>query len=172
MTKHWRKHFTYLGRKVSNNGDTMKEINSHIAIAASAFTKLTNIWQSQDLSICTKVKLFRSCVIPVLTYGCESWKSTKKIDKKLDSFENKCLRKLLKVKWSDFVSNNTVRDRTHQQPVSNIIRKRRWKYLGHVLIGYWLLNWRHCTPGRPIGAQSPPTDIEEYAYWWFLWLAD
>ena len=126
-------HFTYLGSKVSNNGDTMKEINSRIAIAASAFTKLTNIWQSQDLSICTKVKLFRSCVIPVLTYGCESWKSTKKIDKKLDSFENKCLRKLLKVKWSDFVSNNTVRDRTHQQPVSNIIRKRRWKYLGHVL---------------------------------------
>ena len=57
----------------------------------------------------------------------------RKFDKKLDSFENKCLRKLLKVKWSDFVCNNTVRDRTHQQPVSNIIRKRRWKYLGHVL---------------------------------------
>jgi len=51
-------------------------------------------------------------------------------DKKLNSFENKCFRKLLNLKWSDFITNNTVRDQTHQEFVSNVIRKRRWNYLG------------------------------------------
>ena len=76
----------------------MKEINTRIAIAANAFTKLKNIWKSKDLNTHTKIKLFRSCVIPILTYGCESWKSTSQIDKKFDSLENKCLRKLLNIK--------------------------------------------------------------------------
>ena len=111
----------------------MKEINTRIAFAGNAFTKLTNIWKSKDLNTHTKIKLFRSCVIPVLTYGCESWKSSSQIDKKLDSFENKCLRKLLNIKWSDFITNNIVRDKTNQEFVSNIVRKRRWKYLGNVL---------------------------------------
>ena len=59
--------FTYLGSKLSKYGDTMKEINTRIAIAGNAFTKLTNIWKSKDLNTHSKIKLFRSCVIPVLT---------------------------------------------------------------------------------------------------------
>ena len=36
-------------------------------------------------------------------------------------------------KWSDFITNNILRDKTNQEFVSNIVRKRRWRYLGHVL---------------------------------------
>jgi hypothetical protein len=64
----------------------MKEINTSIAIAGNAFTKLTNIWKSKDLNTHTKIKLFRSCVIPVLSYGCEICKSSSKIDKKIGQF--------------------------------------------------------------------------------------
>jgi Fic family protein len=39
--------FTYLGSKLSKDGDTMKEINTRIAIAGNAFTKLTNIWKTR-----------------------------------------------------------------------------------------------------------------------------
>jgi hypothetical protein len=44
----------------------MKEINTRIAIAANAFTNLTNIWKSKDLITHTKIKLFRYCVIRCL----------------------------------------------------------------------------------------------------------
>jgi hypothetical protein len=106
---------------------------THVLLLQEMPSKLTNIWKSKDLKSHTKIKLFRSYVIPVLTYVCESWKSSTQTDKKLDSSENKCLRKLLNIKWSDFISNNIVRDKTNQEFVSNIVRKRRWKYLGNVL---------------------------------------
>ena len=124
--------FNYLGSRMFVDGDSMKEINTHIAVAASTFTKLNNIWKSKDLGRNTKLKPFNSCIVPVLTYGSENWKSTQATDQKLNSFENKCLRKLMNIKWSDFVTNSDLRNKTHQEYVSNIIRKRRWKYLGHV----------------------------------------
>jgi hypothetical protein len=34
---------------------------------------------------------------------------------------------------SDFIMNTMLRDKINQEFVSNIVRKRRWKYLGHVL---------------------------------------
>ena len=112
------------------------------------------------LSKHTKLRVFNSCVIPVLTYGCESWKSTVVLDKKLDNFENKCLRRILKLHWTDFRTNMQIRQETKQDTVSNFIRKHRWNYIGHVLrmdktrLPYQALIW---TPrgkrkrGRPRG---------------------
>ena len=58
------------------DGDLMKKINTLTAIAASTFTKLNDIWKSKNLGRNTKLKLFNSCIVSVLTYGSESWKST------------------------------------------------------------------------------------------------
>lgn len=106
---------------------------TRIAMPSNVFNKLANIWKIKSLNSSTKQKLFNSHVIPVLTYACESWQSTKAIDKKLDHFENKCLRRLLNINWKEFVTNENVRERSNQEYVSTIIRSRRWKYLGHTL---------------------------------------
>lgn len=127
------KSFTYLGSMMSSTGDTAPEIPHRIALASSAFNKLSNIWKSNSLSKHLKLKIFNSCVIPVLTYGCESWKATKALERKLDNFENKCLRRILNLKWSDFRPNTQIRQETKQENVSNFIRKRRWNYIGHTL---------------------------------------
>ena len=116
-----------------STGDSTPEISTRIALASGAFNKLSNIWKSKTLSKHTKLKIFNSCVIPVLTYGCESWKSTVALDKKLDNFENKCLRRILNLHWTDFRTNTQLRQETRQDTVSNFIRKRRWSYIGHVL---------------------------------------
>jgi hypothetical protein len=89
--------------------------------------------RSKPLSNKTKLSLFNSCILPILTYGCESWKSTKLIQEKLNAFENKCLRKITNTHWKEFKSNRTLREETKQDLVSTFIKRRRWKYLGHVL---------------------------------------
>ena len=76
------------------NGDMETEINTIIALASNTFNRLINIWKAKSISIKTKLKLYNACILPVLTYGRESWKSTSQIEKRLDSFENKCLRKI------------------------------------------------------------------------------
>ncbi|KAK3099648.1 hypothetical protein FSP39_007482 [Pinctada imbricata] len=53
------------------------------------------------VSIQTKIKLFNSLVMSVLTYGSETWKTIEKDKKKLDTFQNRCLRQLLRVRWPD-----------------------------------------------------------------------
>ena len=80
-----------------------------------------------------KLKIFNSCVVPVLTYGCESWRTSPAMEKKLDAFENKCLRRLLNICWHDFRSVTSIRQETQQDYVSNFIRRRRWNFIGHVL---------------------------------------
>jgi hypothetical protein len=109
------------------------EIKTRIALASNTFKQLTNVRRSKQLSNKTKLSLFNSCRLPVLTYGCESWKSTKLIEEKLNAFENKCLRKITNTHWKEFKSNRTLREETKQELVSTFIKRRRWKYLRHVL---------------------------------------
>ena len=139
--------FTYLGTNLILDGDTSKEILHRIALAAGAFNKLRNIWKSNTLRNTTKLRLFNSNIIPILLYGWESWKATKATDKRLNTFENKCLRIILNVKWSDFKSNTTIREESKQTYIASFIRQRRWNYTGHVLrmnslrIPHQSLNW-------------------------------
>jgi hypothetical protein len=125
--------FTYLGSKLAADGDLAHELTTRLALSAMAFNKLSNIWKSSKISTKLKLRLFNSCVIPVLTYACESWKSTLSIDHKLNSFENKCLRRITNTHWKDFKTNALLRAETKQPYISDIIRRRRWAFIGHTL---------------------------------------
>jgi hypothetical protein len=69
----------------------------------------------------------------MLTYGCESWKSTEALEEKLNTFENKCLRRNTNTSWKEFNTSKTLGEETKQEQVSTFILKYFWKYIGHVL---------------------------------------
>ena len=75
----------------------------------------------------------KSNVIAVLLYGCESWRMTKGDEAKLDTFQHKCLRRLLKIYWPMRVSSEEVRRRANTETISELVWKRRWTWIGHVL---------------------------------------
>src|SRR5664279_3382688 len=52
--------------------------------------------------------------------------------RKLDAFDNWCLRRILKIPWSAHITNQEVRERTQIPPVSNLIRSRRLQLFGHI----------------------------------------
>ena len=97
------------------------------------FGKLSGVWKSSILSKSTKIRIFKSNVIAVLLYGCESWRMTKGDEAKLDTFQHKCLRRLLKIYWPMRVSNEEVPRRANTETISELVRKRRWTWIGHVL---------------------------------------
>ena len=45
----------------------------------------------------TKIRIFNACVKSVLLYGCETWLVTNKIQRKIQTFVNKCLRYILRI---------------------------------------------------------------------------
>ena len=126
-------HFTYLGSKVSTSGDGEEEIQVRISKASQAFAALRGTWRSKNISQKTKIRLFKSNVLSTLLYGAESWKMTKTISHKLEVFQNRCLRRILRIYWPQTISNYELRRRTGTVPITQQVQKKRWKWIGHVL---------------------------------------
>lgn len=124
--------FVYLGSKMTTNGDCNAEVNTRISKENQAFAMLKPIWRSTALSIHTKIRIYKSNVISVLLYGSECWKTTAAIEHKLAVFQNKCLRRMLKVYWPSTISNDDLRKKTGVQAIQQTIQERRWRWLGHV----------------------------------------
>ena len=127
------KHFKYLGSIISSDSDIEKEITARIGLAAQAFKRLNNIWRSTSLSTRTKLNIYRSNVRSTLLYAAETWRTNKKLESRLRGFEGRCLRRILKVRWDQRVTNDEIWRRTSTSNIVLEVRKRRWMWLGHVL---------------------------------------
>jgi len=79
-------------------------LNRGQAIAAS----LQKIWKSHTIPISTKIRLMKALVWPVATFGCESWTLRKNEETRLDAFEMKGLRSMLRVSWTAKKTNEWV----------------------------------------------------------------
>ena len=64
--------FTFLGSKITANGDCSHEIKRHFLLGRKALTNLESMLKSRDTTLPTKV-LVKAMVFPVVMYGCESW---------------------------------------------------------------------------------------------------
>ena len=65
--------FIFLGSKITADGDCSHEIKRHLLLGRKVMTNLDNIFKSRDVTLPTKVCLFKAMVFPVVMYGCESW---------------------------------------------------------------------------------------------------
>ena len=83
----------------------------------------------------SKINLFKILVRLLLLCGCETWKMTKCEEKKMDAFQSKCLRGVLRIRWPTRVSNNQIMNIASVNRISNEIRRCRWNWIGHVLRG-------------------------------------
>ena len=88
--------FVYLGANVSNKGGTEDDIKARLGKVRVAYNKLDKFWKNSQFTIKTKINVFKSNVISVLLYGCETWRTTKADEKKLDAFLHKSLRRIIK----------------------------------------------------------------------------
>ena len=125
--------FVYLGAIVNNLGGAEQDIRSRLGKARSVFHRLSKVWRTGEFRRETKLRIFKSNIIAVLLYGCETWRMTKADEKRLDTFLHKCLRRILKVHWPMRVSNDEIRRRAGTEKISSQLRRRRWKWIGHVL---------------------------------------
>ena len=94
---------------------------------------LKKVWTSKEISSETKMTIFNSNVKSVLFYGCETWKTAGKVQRRLQTFFNSCLRGIFGIRWSDRERNEVLWERTGQEPVSKQILKRKWSWIGHTL---------------------------------------
>ena len=66
-------HLLFLGSKITGDGDRSHEIRRQLLLVRKAMTNLYSVLKSRDSTLPTKVRIVKTTVLSVVTYGCESW---------------------------------------------------------------------------------------------------
>ena len=110
MVKQWKQYQTlFWGRsKITADGDCSHEIKRRLLLGRKVMTNLDSIFKSRDITLPTKVHLFKAMVFPVIVYGCKSWTVKKAEHRRIDAFELRCWRRVLRVPWTAWRSNQAI----------------------------------------------------------------
>ena len=65
--------FTFLGSKITADGDCSNEIKRCLLLGRKVMTSLNSILKSTDITLPTKVHQVKAMAFPVVMYGCECW---------------------------------------------------------------------------------------------------
>ncbi|CAG9136621.1 unnamed protein product [Plutella xylostella] len=124
--------YPYLGQVIrlgKSNFD--KEVARRIQLGWAAFGKLRHIF-TKNIPQCLKTKVFNQCVLPVMTYGAETWCFTKGLIHKLRVAQRAMERAMLGVSLRDRIRNEEIRRRTKVTDIAKRISTLKWQWAGHV----------------------------------------
>ena len=86
--------FKYLGTTLTNQNSIQKEIKSRLKSGNACYYSVHNILSSPLLSKNFKIKIYRTIILPVVFYGCETWSLTLREEHRPRVFENRVLRRI------------------------------------------------------------------------------
>ena len=111
MGKQWKEtvsDFIFGGFKITADGDCSHETKRRLLLGRKVMTNLDSTFKNRDITLPTKFRLVKAIVFPVVMYGCESWTMKKAEHQRIDAFELRCWRRLLKVPWTARRSNQSI----------------------------------------------------------------
>jgi hypothetical protein len=98
-----------------------------------------------------KIKIYKTVILPVVPYGCETWSLTLREERRLRVFENRVLRKIFGPKREEDGScrklhNDELHNLYSSPNIVRVIKSRRMRWAGHVahmgrgevFTGFWL----------------------------------
>ena len=97
-------------------------------------TNLDSILKSRDITLPTKAHLVKAIVFSVVIYGCESWTIKKAEHQRIDSLEQWCWRRVLRVPWTAGRSNQSIlKEISPEYSLEGLMLKLKLQYFGHVM---------------------------------------
>ena len=125
--------FIFLGFKIMADGDCSHEIKTRLLLGRKVMTNLESILKCRDITLSTKVHLFKAMVFPVVMYGGETWTIKKAEHCRIDVFELCCWRRLLRVPWTARRSNKFIlKEISPGCSLVGLMLKLKLQYFGHL----------------------------------------
>ena len=124
----------YLGSILSSDCSLENEIQNRIRLASSSFGRLNErVFQNRDLSITTKVRVYKAITLSILLYGCETWTIYKHHLRRLEAFNIRSLQSILGITWRERMPHTTILERTQSTSIEAMLITRQLRWVGHVI---------------------------------------
>ena len=129
----------YSGTNLTNQNSIQDEIKSRLKSGNASYFSVQNLLSSSLPSTNIKIKIYRTIILPVVLYGCETWSLTLREEGRLRMFENRVLRRIFGPK-KDEVTGECRKLHKEEQNVlyfsPNIVRmiksRMNWEGMDHV----------------------------------------
>ena len=122
------------GSKITADGECSHEIKRRMLLGRKAKTNLDSMLKSRDITLPTKVRLVKAMVFLVVMYGCENWTIKKAKHQRTDAFELWCWRRLLRVPWTAWRSNQSIlKEISSEYSLEGLMLKLKLQYFGHLM---------------------------------------
>ena len=128
-------------------------------------TNLDSMLKSRDITLPTKVHLVKALVFPVVMYGYESWTIKKAEHRRIEAFELRCWRRLLRVPWTARRFNQSIlKEISPEYSLEGLMLKLKLQYLAT-----WCEELTHLK--RPWCWESLTVEGEGDDRGWDCWMA-
>jgi len=130
--------FKYLGTNLTNQNSILEEINIILKSGNACYHSVQNLLSSRLLFKNLKIKIYRTIILPVILYGCETWSLTMRAERKLRVFENMVLRRIFGPRRDEVTGewrrlhNEELHDLYSSPNIVRVIKSRRMRWAGHV----------------------------------------
>ena len=114
-------------------GDCSHEIKRRLLLGRKLMAKVNSILKSRDMTLLKKVHLIKAMVFPVVIYGCESWTIKKAEHQRIDAFELRCWRILLRVPWTARSNQSILKEISPEYSLEGLTLKLKLQYFGHLM---------------------------------------
>jgi hypothetical protein len=129
--------FKYLGTTLTNQNDIHDEIKSRLNSGYTCYYSVQNLLTSRLISKNLKIKIYKTVILPVVLYGCETWSLTLGEEHRLRVFEKRVLRRIFGPKrvedgsWRK-LHNDEIHNLYFSPSIVRVIKSRRMRWAGHV----------------------------------------
>jgi hypothetical protein len=130
--------FKYLGTILTNQNDIHDEIKSKVNSGNVCYYSVQNLSSSRLISKSLKIKIYKSVILSVVLYGCETWSLTLGDEHRLRSFENRVMRRIFGPKREEDGSwrklhNDELHSLYSSPNIVRVIKSRKLRWAGHVV---------------------------------------
>ena len=130
--------FKYLGTTITDQNSIQEEIKSRLKLGNACYHSVKNLLSSRLLSKNLKNKIYRTIILSVVLYKCETWSLTLREERRLRVFEKILLRKLFGPKRDEMTGecrrlhNEELNDLYSLPNIVRVVKSRRMRWAGHV----------------------------------------